>query len=571
MEPTDYLRAVRRRWLVVALSALLGALAGLLSTALFPNSRSSAPYSAKRVLGTQASSTGTAPPSLSLLALFLTTQPIPQRAAARLNYHGDPAVLASKIQVMLHPASSTMDITATAQTPARATAVSNAFADELLAYAGEQADTDRQGRIDRAQARLDALQHQLDDLTAQLGSGGSAAAAPGDTARRLVQAELGATVSEYGTAYEQLTQLKTSPPATSGLVSLVTVPPPPPAKGGVPSGRLARAAIGTLLGLLAGIALALVLDRLNPLVFTRTAVERAFNLPVLAEIPALPLDHSAAGALVVAAEPESAAAAVYRMLCTSLRVLMVPAPPAAGEPHDGEPSPTAPPEKPVVLVTASRASEGTTVTAANLAAAFAEAGSTVLLVSYDPARPRVHQILGTGVAPGLSDYLALGLTLAETVKPTRVIGLSLLPPGTPAARIERAAQPTAQLMAAAREIADLVVIEAPPLLESDQASRLTTFADAVLLVARAGVTAPGDAAKAAELLDRLGAPTAGVVLIGEQPQPPRTIREQVELALGRGGHATPARPAPESPWAPVPGPDRPTMVGSAAGWGPPAE
>jgi len=65
---------------------------------------------------------------------------------------------------------------------------------------------------------------------------------------------------------------------------------------------------------------------------------------------------------------------------------------------------------------------------------------------------------------------------------------------------------------AAREVADVVVIDCPSLLTSHDALTLLPGVDVVIVVAEYGVTKADAASKASDLLNRFGAPVLGVVL-----------------------------------------------------------
>ena len=60
----------------------------------------------------------------------------------------------------------------------------------------------------------------------------------------------------------------------------------------------------------------------------------------------------------------------------------------------------------------------------------------------------------------------------------------------------------------------MVIIDTAPLLAASVTRELVTMADVVVLVSRAGRTTSPAAERTAELLERLGAPTLGVVLVG---------------------------------------------------------
>jgi Mrp family chromosome partitioning ATPase len=100
------------------------------------------------------------------------------------------------------------------------------------------------------------------------------------------------------------------------------------------------------------------------------------------------------------------------------------------------------------------------------------------------------------------------------VHPTSVPGLHLVPAGKlghqPGAQLDA----ELRLLEEARSLADVVIIDTAPLLAASVTRELVTMADVVVLVSRAGRTTSPAAERTAELLERLGAPTLGVVLVG---------------------------------------------------------
>ncbi|HEV7863268.1 MAG TPA: CpsD/CapB family tyrosine-protein kinase [Acidimicrobiia bacterium] len=172
-----------------------------------------------------------------------------------------------------------------------------------------------------------------------------------------------------------------------------------------------------------------------------------------------------------------------------------------------------------MVVTSPAAGEGKTTTVAHLAAMLAEIGRSVVVVSADLRRPRLHQYFDRSGAPGLVDVLANGqgapafddLDLATSVRGVRLVQ-SGPPVENPAPLLEHAGD----LLRAARKMADFVLVDTPPLLVANDAVDLAGHADGVLLVARAGRTSVEAAERSAELLDRLEIPVVGVVLVASE-------------------------------------------------------
>ncbi len=262
-----------------------------------------------------------------------------------------------------------------------------------------------------------------------------------------------------------------------------------------------------------------MLDRSDSRLHTKEQVERQFGLPVLAEVPLLSLRtrHRAA---VFGYENDSRLAEAYRSLRTALLLfrdrlpLEVEAAELSGR-VQGRGGVQPPGSRQVILVTSPEAGDGKSSTAANLAMAYAEAGQSVLLVQWDLWRPIPARVFDAEDAPGVSEFLEAGnVSLARFVQSTSVPGLHLVPAGAlghqPGAQLDA----ELRLMEEARSLADVIIIDTAPLLAASVTRELVTMADVVVLASRAGRTTSPAAERTAELLERLGAPTLGVVLVG---------------------------------------------------------
>jgi protein-tyrosine kinase len=148
--------------------------------------------------------------------------------------------------------------------------------------------------------------------------------------------------------------------------------------------------------------------------------------------------------------------------------------------------------------------EGKTVTAINLAVAFArEIDQSVLLVDADLRNPSVHTYLGIRPQRGLSDCLRNEADLAEVLVRTGIGRLFLLPAGS------RAENP-AELMASermrslvrelkGRDPDRVVLFDSSPVLPAADALSLAGCVDGIIFVVQAAKTSPKAAATALSL------------------------------------------------------------------------
>ncbi len=170
-----------------------------------------------------------------------------------------------------------------------------------------------------------------------------------------------------------------------------------------------------------------------------------------------------------------------------------------------------------VVLTSALPGEGKTTTAVNFALTVTQRGIRVLLVDADVRKGVVHTMLGTPQSPGLSEVLAGTVILEQACRPVVVGGrftLHVLPTGRlPASPLGMLESPQMHdFLARVREEYDLVILDAPPVNLLTDAAILGTHADAVLLVARSGITDTAALTYAAEQLQHVGAPVVGVVL-----------------------------------------------------------
>lgn len=167
-----------------------------------------------------------------------------------------------------------------------------------------------------------------------------------------------------------------------------------------------------------------------------------------------------------------------------------------------------------VLVTSTGPSEGKTVVAGNLAIALAQAGQRVLLMDADMRKPRVHEIFGKPQQPGLSNVLVGNAKASESVRPTAIPGLWILPAGmhppNPAELL--GSKRFKDFMTSLTQHFDFVVIDSPPVMAVTDASVVAHIASGVLYVVGAEMTSRHAARRGLEQLEHARAKFIGAVL-----------------------------------------------------------
>ena len=200
-----------------------------------------------------------------------------------------------------------------------------------------------------------------------------------------------------------------------------------------------------------------------------------------------------------------------------------------------------PPLGRVLLFTSSGEHEGKTFVASHLSKSLAAHGWRVLLIDADLRRPSVHLVHSRPLSPGLADMLeshdARPDVLAGAPAENRGNGsLNILSAGagSPAAISALASGRMATVLDQARQVADFVILDAPPVLPVADPAALARFSDAVVFVLDVQRTKRRSAERAIEMLQTTRAPILGVVA-NRTSDPVQTY--------GSYGHDTPPAPS----------------------------
>jgi len=169
-----------------------------------------------------------------------------------------------------------------------------------------------------------------------------------------------------------------------------------------------------------------------------------------------------------------------------------------------------------LVVTSSGPSEGKSLTSANLAAVFAQAGQKTLLVDADMRKPTIHKTFQLSNKAGLSTLLSTEESLAEVAQKTQIENLSITTSGPkpPNPSELLGSEKMNQIMEEARDLFDIVIFDMPPVVTVTDAQIMSSKVDGTLLVIRENWTRKDALSKAKELLDLVKARVLGVVYNG---------------------------------------------------------
>jgi capsular exopolysaccharide synthesis family protein len=263
-----------------------------------------------------------------------------------------------------------------------------------------------------------------------------------------------------------------------------------------------------VLGLLAGIGLAVLVEALDTTVKSQEEIEAISAVPFLGVLPSiesvggngsLKLGNATVDPrkdLYLHTHPKSSVAECARSIRTNLLFMS--------------------PEKALgtIMVTSPGPREGKTTTAISLAIAMAQGGERLLLVDTDLRRPRVHRAFGVGGERGLTSALMGQSTLDEAIKTTDIPNLWVLPcgplPPNPAELLHT--QRFSTIIDSLRGRFDRIIFDSPPVIAVTDAAVLSAKLDGVLVVVKAGQTAREGLRRSVRVLKDVGANLLGCVL-----------------------------------------------------------
>ncbi|HEX6447016.1 MAG TPA: Wzz/FepE/Etk N-terminal domain-containing protein [Streptosporangiales bacterium] len=489
----DYSSLIRRRWWIVLAGLLAGALVGLVVMFVVPPNYSASanvlvspvdvPGQGTNVVGGRTDGAI----NLDTEAQLVTSATVADGAKQLMKSDESATTLAGRVSVSVPPNSSVLTIEYTARTPDDAARGAHFFA---LAYLANRKAAAEQ----RAATQAKALTSQLADLRKQLKKTTSRIAAlpSNSTDRQYAQAEQNVLTSQISDLQKQLTPLE-DPQIDPGHIITDASPPSSPSQP-VPVLFLVS---GAMLGLLAGLGIAVLRDRGDHTVRRARDVQKLLDLPVLADVAMPPRPASWTTLL----PSQSGAAQEIRQLQHAVT--------ANRERHPK-----------VLLVSSASPGPAAQVVAANLTTSLARAGNRVAHVCAD-FHTVTPGMLGVATGPGLAEILLgertvdFALQRASVNDLVRVIG-----PGQRLSEVKdtlRTDDLRAIVSVLSRDF-DQVVLETPPTTVNADAQAWAQFGDVAVVVVEQLYSRREDVLDSVEQLERVGCETLGVVVLPRHPK-----------------------------------------------------
>lgn len=357
----------------------------------------------------------------------------------------------------------------------------NAQSSTVLSSLKSEADT--------ARNRQELIREQLAELK------NNAIATQGDSIKyNTLKREVESNQALYTDLLQQLKTVNVASTVGTNNISIID-------KAGVPYEKHKpklrnNVAFGLLLGLMLGMGAAFLREFMDDTLKGSDELERTTGLPVLGLLPNIKNQPDEHIALLAHMEPRSPLAEAIRSLRTSLKFST----------QYGAPRTT--------FITSSNPAEGKSSIALNLATAYAQVGSRVLLIDADLRNPSIHHLLKLDNLEGLTNYLAgageaSAISRPCLIKQLRVITSGPIPPD-PVELLS--GNRMTELLDLAKNEFDYIIIDGPPVIGLADALVLSNLSDATILTVQAGKTRKASLMAALKRLERSSGNIIGTLL-----------------------------------------------------------
>ena len=353
----------------------------------------------------------------------------------------------------------------------------------------------RADTLEKLKTRRESIGKQMENLQANIKEWEAKAL---DLSQRLAQFNrIKGKVDRLKTLYDRLTNnLKeidvSQVVGGEDQVSIMEMATPPVS---VRPGLIKSLLIGFGIGALAGLAILVLLDRIDDRMASFSEFQHHFSENILGQIPKEKTKDK-----VDLLQPDDARhvfAESYRNIRSSIFFM----------PYDG-------PRPKSFLVTSAVPSEGKSTISANLAITMALSGARTLLIDCDLRRGALREAFGISSKIGFSEVLKQEINWREVVVPTAYETLFVLPRG------KTLSQPSEQLLRDSTEALlkelyqhyDYVIIDSSPVLAADDTTSIAPKIDATIFVVRLSYTSARLTKKALELLYGRQVNIPGVIL-----------------------------------------------------------
>ncbi|MEW5958183.1 MAG: polysaccharide biosynthesis tyrosine autokinase [Chloroflexota bacterium] len=478
----QYLALALKWWWLVVLAVLIGTVA-----AFWANQRQPRVYRATTAVIVGQSIQATELTSNDILtsqrlaqtyADIARRQPVLHSVVDRLSLADTWSGLKGRVTVTSVRDTQLLEISVEAGSPEEARVTADELAHQLIllsptALQNQEQDENKRfarQRVEDLQRKISAGQAQL--ATLEAGMSGSLAAEQVQEIQAEIN-DLEKLINEWENNYTQLLIFVEGDKSPNYLAVVEPAQAnPQPIRPQV----LTNTLLGGVMGLLLALGFIVLFEYLDDTLKSTADLSQAASLAALGGVGYID-GKTYADKLIISKDPFSPAAEAYRIVRSNIQFMSV--------------------DRPLktILVTSPTTQEGKSVTAANLGVIMAQAGLTTILVDADLRRPVQQEIFqvpaNTMPMSGLTELLCSPETKAGSyLIKTAIANLQLLTSGAlPPNPVELlGSQRMGQVLAQLSELADVVIVDSPPVVMVADAAVLSARLDGVVLVAKAGHT-----------------------------------------------------------------------------------
>jgi succinoglycan biosynthesis transport protein ExoP len=498
MEMKAYLSIIRRRWWLIVLGAVLtGSLVYVISVNSTPIYRSTL----RLLIDEPPGSSGTDYAQLLLeqrLALtyaeIIETRSVLEETISQLGLSYSTSQLQSMVSTAVLRDTKVIDVSVEDADPVRVAAIANTIGEVFIRQNHERESLRYAEPIANWDERANEIALEIETLEEQIESQGGGQSGERSAGASLLETQLAEARSRYADALDNINALLAEQARQSSNV--VQLEPAEPGDAPVRPRTFRDTVVATVIGALVGLGTIFLLEYLDDTVKEVEQIQGDTGLPTLANV-AIIKDIKEPGRLVAHIRPRDPISEGYRTLRTNLTFAAV----------DGSLK--------SVLVTSATPEDGKSVTIANLAIVFAQAGKQVVLVDTDLRRPVQHEFFGLQNIGGVTETILESKApvykyLQETMIPNLLVLPSGPPPPNPAELL--GSQRMSEVYEALLEEADIVLFDTPPVLSVTDAAVLAPKVSGCLLVVKSGKTKREALVQMTNTLEASNAKLYGVVV-----------------------------------------------------------
>ncbi len=259
--------------------------------------------------------------------------------------------------------------------------------------------------------------------------------------------------------------------------------------------KILNMSAGVFFGIMGGIFVVYLLEYFDNAVRSAEDIQKALGMSVIGSIPKLKMSGEKGSEVIMKSSPKSPGAEAFRSIRTNMQFANVDQ------------------NIKTILFTSAIPGEGKTLVSANMATALCGIGKKVMLFDCDFRKPRLGKVFGLSNTVGITDALMSKRDYREFVKETGIENLHIMTAGNsvknPAELLQ--SESIKELIRKIENEYDYIIVDTPPATAVTDASIVSTFSDAAIIVCSSGIADIDELKRAKEQLEGVNARIMGAV------------------------------------------------------------